>query len=243
MRATKVVRSLGDRIASSGIAATTLLALSIALTACNQQMNNQPYHKPLRGSDFFADGRVSRPLVDGTIARGHLREDLALYSGKQADGKTDVTTFPVSLTHEVLARGQERFNVYCSPCHGRTGDGDGMIVARGFSRPTSFYDDRLLTAPVGHFYDVMTNGFGRMPDYATQIPVKDRWAIAGYVRALQLSRHAPADQLPPEERKQLAQAAATNPATNAPTHAEFSRELMTGDAFSSSSSASRGNPR
>lgn len=157
-------------------------------------MHDQPKLKPLRMSDFYADQRGSRPIPDGTVARGHLREDTYFYTGKIGEENGDAMPFQV--TEDVLARGQERFDIYCAPCHGRVGDGNGMIVQRGYKRPPSYHIDRLRKAPVGYFFDVITNGFGAMPDYATQIPVRDRWAIAAYIRALQLSQNAQPGDIP-----------------------------------------------
>jgi len=139
--------------------------------------------------------------VAGTVARGQLRDDEPRYTGK-ANG-ADVDAFPFPVDAGVMARGRERFDIYCSPCHGRTGQGDGMVVRRGYRRPPTYHQDRLRDAPVGHFFDVMTNGFGAMPDYAAQIAVDDRWAIAAYIRALQLSQHASLAELPPAERSKL----------------------------------------
>jgi mono/diheme cytochrome c family protein len=164
-------------------------------------MHDQPKYIPLRQSTFFADQRSARPLVAGTVARGQLRDDPLLSTGK-VNG-ADATVFPFPVDETVMARGQERYNIYCSPCHGRTGRGDGMIVRRGYRKPPTYHQDRLREAPVGHFFDVMTNGFGAMPDYAAQVGVRDRWAIAAYVRALQLSEHAPVDVVPPTERGNL----------------------------------------
>jgi mono/diheme cytochrome c family protein len=180
------------------LAAAAMLALG---TACRQDMHDQPKYIPLRPASFFPDDRSARPLVPGTVARGQLREDALLYTGKT--NGADATEFPFPVTDAVMARGQERFNIYCSPCHGRTGLGDGMVVRRGYRHPPSFYDDRLRAAPIGHFFDVMTNGFGAMPDYAAQIKVEDRWAIAAYLRALQLSGHATLADVPPAEREKL----------------------------------------
>lgn len=184
--------------------ATLLLVFAAASfgAGCRQDMHNQPKFIPLRESDFYSDHRSARPLVDGTVARGHLDADELLYTGK-VDGK-DATEFPWPVTREVMARGQERFDVYCSPCHDRTGSGDGMIVRRGYRRPPSYHIDRLREAPVGHFFDVITNGFGAMPDYRDQVPVEDRWAIVAYIRALQASQHATLDAVPPAEREKLA---------------------------------------
>jgi mono/diheme cytochrome c family protein len=164
-------------------------------------MHDQPKYIPLRESTFFADQRSARPIVAGTVARGLLHEDTLLYTGK-VNG-ADATVFPFPIDEKVMARGQERFNIYCSPCHGRTGQGDGMVVRRGYRRPPSYHQDRLREAPVGHFFDVMTNGFGAMPDYAAQIRAEDRWAIAAYIRALQLSEHARVADLPESERNRL----------------------------------------
>jgi mono/diheme cytochrome c family protein len=164
-------------------------------------MHNQPKDIPLRASTFFSDGRSARPLVVGTVARGQLHEDALLYTGK-VNG-ADATIFPYRIDARVMARGQERFDIYCSPCHGRTGSGDGMVVRRGYRRPPSYHEDRLRTAPVGHFFDVITNGFGAMPDYAAQVNVADRWAIIAYIRALQLSEHATAEDVPAGQREKL----------------------------------------
>lgn len=178
------------------------IALSLPFTlACRQDMQDQPKFIPLRPSSFFADGRSARPLIEGTVARGYLRADQRFYAGKDGDDPTGA--FPLEVTPAVLARGQERFNIYCSPCHGRIGNGLGMIVRRGLRRPPSFHIDRLRQAPVGYFFDVITNGFGAMPDYAAQIAPADRWAIIAYVRALQLSQNAKLEDVPAERRAQL----------------------------------------
>jgi mono/diheme cytochrome c family protein len=179
------------------------VVLSLAmLAACRQDMHDQPKYIPLRPSTFFADGRSARPLIDGTVARGHLNEDAALYTGKGADGKP-VNEFPFAVTKELILRGQQRFNVYCTPCHDRTGNGNGMIVRRGFRHPPSYHTDRLRQMPHGYFFDVITNGFGAMPDYAAQIPPQDRWAIVSYIRALQLSQQASINDVPAEARGQI----------------------------------------
>ena len=164
-------------------------------------MHDQPKYIPLRESAFFSDARSARALVVGTVARGQLHEDAHLYTGK-VNG-TDTAMFPFRIDSLVMARGQERFDIYCSPCHGRTGFGDGMVVRRGYRRPPSYHDDRLRKAPVGHFFDVISNGFGAMPDYAAQINVIDRWAIVAYVRALQLSEHATVADVPADQREQM----------------------------------------
>jgi len=176
-------------------------ALMLTLAACRQDMHDQPKYRGLRGSDFFANGQSARPLIANTVARGHLNEDRLLVTGK--DGAADTTVFPFPVTDAVMARGQERFNIYCSPCHGRTGMGDGMIVRRGFKRPPSLSEERLRLAPVGHIYDVITNGLGVMPDYQAQVVVDDRWAIVAYVKALQLSAYAPLDVVPAADRGKL----------------------------------------
>ncbi len=164
-------------------------------------MHDQPKYVPLRESTFFRDDRSARPLVEGTVARGQLHDDELLYTGK-AHGE-DSPVFPFAVDARVMARGQERFNIYCAPCHGRTGQGDGMIVRRGYRRPPSLHLDRLRDAPAGHFFDVITNGFGAMPDYAAQVRAEDRWAIVAYVRALQLSEHAALADVPAADRDKL----------------------------------------
>jgi mono/diheme cytochrome c family protein len=169
--------------------------------ACRQDMHDQPKYVPLRPSAFFNDARSARPVVEGTVARGQLHDDELMYTGK-VNGE-DGALFPMRVDAAVMARGQERFNIYCSPCHGRTGLGDGMVVRRGYRRPPSMHQDRLRNAPVGHFFDVMTNGFGAMPDYAAQIRVEDRWAIIAYIRALQLSEHATLADVPPSDRGRI----------------------------------------
>jgi mono/diheme cytochrome c family protein len=175
-------------------------ALSL-FAGCRQDMHDQPKYVPLRESSFFGDVRSARPLVEGTVARGQLREDTLLYTGKA--GKADATVFPFAVDQRVMARGRERFDIHCSPCHGRTGQGDGMVVRRGYRRPPSYHQDRLRDAPVGHFFDVITNGFGAMPEYASQIKAEDRWAIVAYVRALQLSEHASLTDIPAGERDKI----------------------------------------
>ena len=170
-----------------------LLAITL-LTSCRQDMHDQPRFKPLAESDFFTDLRSARMPVDGTVARGQLREDTYFYTGKLGANPGDFMPFPI--TYDALARGRERFNIYCTPCHSRTGDGNGMIVQRGFRPPPSFHTERLRKAPLGYFFDVMTNGFGAMPDYASQISPRDRWCIVAYIRALQLSQGATASDIP-----------------------------------------------
>lgn len=179
-----------------------LLGVCLAGAACRRDMQDQPKMKPYRSTSFFGDGLSSRPPVQGTIPRGFLRTDTELFTGKKSKSSSSVTTaasttnpytddtdtFPFPITKETVIRGKERYEIFCSVCHGLTGNGDGMIVRRGFRRAASFNDDRLRQAPVGHFFDAITNGWGAMPSYASQIPVQDRWAIIAYVRALQLSQ-------------------------------------------------------
>jgi mono/diheme cytochrome c family protein len=174
-----------------------------AASGCRQDMHNQPKAIPLRESMFFTDGSSARPIVDDTVARGTLQDDAAFYTGK--NGAADVDTLPFPLTAAVLDRGEERFNIYCRPCHDMAGTGRGMIVRRGYKQPPSYHIDRLRQAPIGHFFDVMTNGFGAMPDYRAQVQPRDRWAIAAYIRALQLSEHASESDVPAEDRAKLSQ--------------------------------------
>jgi hypothetical protein len=157
-------------------------------------MHNQPKYRGLRPSTFFADGSSARPLVEGTIARGTLEDDDAFYTGKVDSAM--VKEFPFPIDEKVLDRGQERYNIYCSPCHDRTGSGNGIVVQRGFKQPPSYHIERLRQADVGYFFDVITNGFGAMPDYRAQVAPRDRWAIIAYIRALQYARHAPAVDIP-----------------------------------------------
>jgi mono/diheme cytochrome c family protein len=165
------------------------LALLAFLLGCRLDMHVQPRYNPLAKSDFFADQRSARPLVEGTVARGELREDTYFYTGKLGNNPGDY--MPFAVTKDDLERGRTRFNIYCSPCHSRLGDGNGYIPSRGFSRkPPSFHIERLEKAPVGYIFNVMTEGFGIMPEYASQIPPRDRWCIVAYIRALQLSQHA-----------------------------------------------------
>ncbi len=188
-------RSLTTFRAAAAVLACVLLA------ACRQDMHDAPSYDPLQATDFFANGGASRMPVANTVARGQLREDAHLYQGRV--GGQIATTFPMPVTAAVMARGQERFNVFCAPCHGRTGTGNGMVVQRGFRAPPSYHEERLRQAPVGYFFDVMTNGFGAMSDYAAQVPVADRWAIAAYIRALQFSQRASIDDVPAARRADL----------------------------------------
>ena len=178
------------------------IALCLVLLAgCRQEMAQQPRHEPLAASAFFEDGRSSRDLVPGTVARDQGPE-AASWSQSSASGEA-VTTLPLPLTHALLARGQERYNIVCTPCHDRLGTGHGMIVRRGYPRPPSFHIPRLRQAPIGHLFAVMSAGYGAMPAYDDLIAPLDRWAIAAYIRALQLSQYAPVAELPAEMREQL----------------------------------------
>jgi cytochrome c553 len=163
-----------------------VLAGSAFVAGCRNDMHNQPRYKPMAATDFFGDGRSARPTIDDTVARGQLRIDQPRFTGK--DNGKDIDYFPIQITRADLDRGRERFNIFCTPCHGRLGDGNGMIVTRGLRQPPSYHDERLRTAPVGHFFDVMTNGYGAMYSYASRVPVDDRWRIAAYIRALQFSQ-------------------------------------------------------
>ena len=182
---------------------TLILVLALlAAAGCRRDMFHQPFSKPLGTSDFFQDNHMaSRPVVAHTIARGQLNDDEEFFKGKI--GTILVTTFPFPITREVLERGRERFDIHCAPCHGRTGEGNGMIVQRGFPAPPSYHIDRLREAPVGHFFDVITQGYGIMYPYAARIEPVDRWAIAAYIRVLQKSHDVTVAQLPPQERAKL----------------------------------------
>ena len=184
-----------------GLLAACCVAAGLLAAGCRQDMHDQPRFKPYAKNDFFADQRSARPLIEGTVARGHLNDDALLATGK-VEGQP-ATVFPFEITPAVMARGRERYDIFCAPCHSRTGAGDGMIVRRGYRKPPSFHEDRLRQAAPGYTYDVITNGFGAMPDYAQQIPVRDRWAIVAYITALQRSQHAAADRLPAEARAAL----------------------------------------
>jgi mono/diheme cytochrome c family protein len=178
------------------VALAAALGSMSLLTACGIRldMHDQPKFKPLRENDFYADGRASRPVVDGTVARGQLANDELFYTGKLNGQEAD--QFPYPVTQPMLERGRERFNIYCSPCHSRIGDGNGMIVQRGFKKPPDYTEDRLMKIPVGHFVNVMTNGYGSMSEYKSQLSISDRWAIAAYIRALQLARKGTAADVP-----------------------------------------------
>ena len=194
---------LSGRAKLDSLSLIAMLLTVAATSACRLDMHVQPRLNPLARSDFFADQRSARPPVEGTVARGQLHEDMYFYTGKIGNNPGDYMPFPV--TKEVLERGRERFNIFCAPCHSRLGDGNGFVPSRGFARkPPSYHIPRLQKAPLGYFFDVMTNGFGIMPDYASQISPQDRWDIVAYIRALQLSQNAgmadvPAGQKVPSE--------------------------------------------
>ena len=175
--------------------------LCVVAAGCRQDMHDQPKYRPLRASAFFENTSSARPLVDGTIARGTLQTDAAFFTGK--NGALFVSELPFPVTEAALDRGQERFNIYCAPCHDATGSGNGLVVQRGYPKPQTYHSDRLRQIEAGYFFDVMTNGFGRMPDYRTQLTPRDRWNIIAYIRALQLSQHATINDAPPEERAKL----------------------------------------
>jgi mono/diheme cytochrome c family protein len=182
-----------------------LVAATALVAGCRQDMHDAPRYEAYEASSTFADNRASRVAPAGTVARGWLRDDEALYTGKIAG--QPVEQFPFAIAHEDLARGQQRFNIYCTPCHGRLGDGQGMVVQRGLRQAASYHQDRLRQEKAGYFYDVITNGFGAMQGYAEQIPVRDRWLIVAYVRTLQLSQHASVEEVPADRRGALDAAA------------------------------------
>ena len=215
MSANEKKSAIGHR--QSIILGLLLLVCLLLSVGCRRDMQDQPKMKAFRSSNFFGDGLSARQPVEGTVPRGYLRTDTALFTGKKTKNPMsapatpsatpagpqpttsvptganaypdDVETFPFPITEETMLRGQQRYDIFCSVCHGRTGYGDGMIVRRGYRRAASFHDDRLRLAPVGHFFDAITNGWGAMPSYAPQIPVQDRWAIIAYIRALQASQN------------------------------------------------------
>lgn len=190
-KVTTVERASGNRPLTTGHRLLALAGLALFSAGCNTDMWRQPKQEPLDASEFFADGQANRPLVPGTIARGYARQDTPYYTGVRNGHWVDGLPMPVTM--DLLKRGQERFNIYCTPCHGRLGDGNGMIAKRGFSLrrpPGNYHTDRLRNMPVGHFYDVITNGYGAMYSYASRVEPQDRWAIVAYIRALQLSQHA-----------------------------------------------------
>ena len=180
---------------SARLACVAALLLTVG---CQQKMANQPRYDPLETSDFFADGMSARPRVANTVARGELSTDPFFDTGKINGALAD--GFPFAVTREVIDRGHQRFDIYCSECHGRVGDGNGMIPSRGYRRPPTFHSETLRAAKTGHFFDVITNGFGAMPPYAPQVPVKDRWAIIAYIRVLQLSQNGTVADVPADKQ-------------------------------------------
>jgi len=188
----------------TGKLALLALGVSVFAAGCHTDMWRQPKTEPLASNDFFVDKQSARPLVPGTIPRGHLRLDTAYYTG--ASNGFWSAKLPMPLTKKLLLRGQERFNIYCSPCHGRLGNGEGMIAHRGFAvqrPPGNYHTDRLRAMPVGYFYDVITNGYGAMYSYASRVEPEDRWAIAAYIKALQLSHDADPSLADPAELQKL----------------------------------------
>jgi mono/diheme cytochrome c family protein len=180
---------------------SALLTGLLTLAACGGQMRDQPKYQPYEASSFYEDGTSARSLPANTVARGELNLDTHLYAGQEKGAPA--VDFPFPVTEAVLARGQQRYTIFCAPCHGPDGYGDGIIVQRGFTPPPSFHEERLRLAPVGHFFDVITNGFGAMYSYGDRVPAEDRWAIIAYIRALQLSQNATLEDVPPEDRPKL----------------------------------------
>ncbi len=199
---------------STALSVAVLLVLIALTSACRLDMHVQPRENPLSRNDFFTDQRSARPLVEGTVARGDLRADTYFYTGKI--GTAPGEQMPFAVTKEVLDRGRERYNIFCAPCHSRVGDGNGFVPSRGFSRkPPSYHIPRLQKAPVGYFFDVITNGFGIMPDYASQISPQDRWNIIAYIRALQLSQNATLADVPAGQQIPSAPMKFSEPGTGA----------------------------
>jgi mono/diheme cytochrome c family protein len=205
------------------------------LAGCRQDMHDQPRYEALEASTFFADGMASRQHPAGTVARGHLAADAVFHSGKDAGGNA-VAELPMPATKQLLLRGRERYDVFCSPCHGRLGDGRGMVARRGFKQPPSFHEERLRNSPVGYYVDVMTHGFGVMPSYAVAIPPADRWAIAAYLRALQLSQRAHLADLTPADRAAVEAGAQPGGAPAADAHGQALAEPPAGSEVGASPS-------
>ena len=188
--------------ARAGRRVAAVVCAAALLSACRQDMHDAPRYDPLEASPVMLQGASAQPIVAGTVARGHLNEDALLHTGMGADGQPSAV-FPFPITRADLDRGEERFNIFCAPCHARTGDGNGMVVQRGYRQAANYHIDRLRQMPVGYFVDVMTNGFGVMPDYRAQVNAADRWRIAAYIRALQLSHHATTADVPAAELQKL----------------------------------------
>ena len=186
-----------------------LVPVLLFAAGCRQDMHDAPRYEAFEASKSFPNGSASRTAPAGTVARGWLRDDEALYTGKVAGQVVDQFPFPIAAAD--LQRGQARFNIYCTPCHGKLGDGQGMVVQRGLRQAASYHQDRLREEKAGYFFDVITNGFGAMQGYAEQIPVRDRWLVVAYVRTLQLSQHAAAADVPADKRAELEASAANTP--------------------------------
>jgi mono/diheme cytochrome c family protein len=204
-----------DRQTSALRLLAAVALVTVGAAGCRQDMHDAPRYDPLESAEIFSNGSSARPVVAGTVARGQLNDDAYLHTGKGPDG-LPATAFPFAITRADLDRGQQRFDAFCSPCHGRTGVGNGMVVQRGFRQAQSVHIDRLRLAPVGYFYDVITNGFGVMPDYRSQITVDDRWRIVAYVRALQLSTAATTADVPADALEQLRRGGASPAAAKPP---------------------------
>jgi hypothetical protein len=200
---------IGRSAIARAVAVVCLGSLAMTVAGCRLDMHEQPKYLPYEPTTFFDDGRSERPVVEGTVARGHLRLDELLYTGKINGVVAD--KFPFPITREDLERGRQRYNIYCTPCHDYTGSGRGIVVQRGFPPPPSYHIDRLRQAPAGHFFDVMTNGYGSMYSYAARIEPEDRWRIAAYIRVLQLSLHATLQDVPEVKRQQLTEEKAGRP--------------------------------
>jgi cytochrome c553 len=203
--------TVAARSSARGLALACLGAAALLLVGCRLDMHVQPKYLPYEPTDFFADGRSERQPVPGTVARGQLRLDELMFTGRENGVVVD--KFPFPITKADLDRGRERFNVYCTPCHDYTGTGRGMIVQRGFPQPPSYHIQRLRDAPAGHFFEVMTNGFGAMYSYAARVEPADRWRIAAYIRVLQLSRNAKIDDVPQSERAKMSHESAESRST------------------------------
>ncbi len=202
-----VASRAGSRL--RGLTIACLSAVVMLAAGCRLDMHVQPKYLPYEPTDFFGDGRSERQPVPGTVARGQLRLDELMFTGRENGVVVD--KFPFPITKADLDRGRERYNVYCTPCHDYTGTGRGMIVQRGFPQPPSYHIQRLREAPAGHFYEVITNGFGAMYSYAARVEPADRWRIAAYIRVLQLSRNATVQDVPESERQKLTQQSAEKP--------------------------------
>jgi hypothetical protein len=199
-------RAQRSRMSARGLRFACLSFVALVLFGCRLDMHLQPKYLPYAKTDFFGDGRSERQPVPGTVARGQLRLDELFYSGRENGVVVD--KFPFPITRADLERGRERYNVYCTPCHDYTGSGRGMIVQRGFPQPPSYHIQRLRDVPVGHFYEVITNGFGAMYSYAARVEPADRWRIAAYIRVLQLSENATIQDVPDSDRQNLTQQSA-----------------------------------